>query len=105
MKTITAAELKTKLDRRDALKLVMVLNAAAFRKAHIPGSINIFDKEIAIAQLQREEEIVVYCSDISCTASIFAYHWLTEAGYTNVSRFAGGLREWTSAGYEVIPGV
>ncbi len=105
MKTITAAELKTKLDRHDQLKLVMVLKASAFRKAHIPGSINIFNKETALAQLHREEEIVVYCSDIPCPASIFAYHWLTKAGYTNVSRFAGGLREWASAGYEVIPDI
>ncbi len=34
-------------------------------------------------------------------ASQFAYHWLVDAGYTNVRRYSGGLSDWAAAGYEL----
>lgn len=57
--------------------------------------------------LDRDDEIVVYCSDPACVASQFAYRWLIDAGYTNVRRYPGGVSDWASAGYDLasIPGV
>jgi rhodanese-related sulfurtransferase len=35
----------------------------------------------------------------SCVASVAAYKVLTENGYDNVRRYAGGLEDWEAAGY------
>lgn len=99
MQFISIEELKAKIDRKDEFKLVMVLGEWAFRAAHIPGSININRFEDAQKHLQKDDEIVVYCSDKDCIASQAAYRYLVSAGYTNVRRFAGGLAAWSAAGY------
>ena len=57
--------------------------------------------EEARAGLEIDDEIVVYCSDPACLASQIAYRWLTETGYTNVRRYAGGVSDWAAAGYEL----
>ena len=98
MNLISREELKQKLDRGDNFKLVMVLGDWAFRAQHIPGSINISRMDEAEKLLDREEEIVVYCSDPTCIASQAAYKTLEKKGYKNIRRYAGGLAEWSAAG-------
>ena len=98
MELIEREELKLKLDRGDDFKLIMVLGEWAYRAKHIPGSLN-FSSIEDMQQLDKEEEIVVYCSDPSCIASRFAYERLTASGHTNVRRYAGGLNDWEEAGY------
>jgi len=49
--------------------------------------------------LDENDEIVVYCSDVACVASKYAYLGLVEHGYTNVRRYEGGLCDWAEAGY------
>lgn len=100
MKIINAKEVKERLENNPKLSLVMVLNNEAFEKAHIPGSLNI-GKGQSFDHLDRNEEIIVYCSDEACTASYHAYNALVHAGFKNVYRFAGGMMEWSNAGYEL----
>ena len=52
----------------------------------------------------RRDEIVVYCSDVYCAASIYAYRALERRGYTNIRRYAGGIAEWEAAGYPLESG-
>ncbi len=99
MRLISREELKEKLDRRDDFRLVMVLDKNAFCAKHIPGSLNIFWQEICQGPLNLEDEIVVYCSNEACIASINAWKMLDADGYKNVCRFAGGIIEWEEAGY------
>ena len=107
IETISIEELKSKLDRGEDFKLVMALHEWAFRAKHIPGSIHFHTPEEAYEALDRDDEIVVYCSDPACVASQFAYKGLVENGYTNVRRYEGGLSEWDEAGYplegEAVP--
>ena len=98
IETIDSEELKAKLDRGDDFRLVMTLHDWAFRAMHIPGSIHYKSVEDALAGLDVNDEIVVYCSNVDCVASQFAYRGLVENGYTNVRRYSGGLAEWQSAG-------
>jgi len=101
IKTIEREELKAKLDRGDDFKLVMAMHEWGFNAAHIPGSLHYNTVEEARRSLDPGDEIVVYCSDPACVASQFAYRWLTEAGYTNVRRYPGGISDWAAAGYEL----
>jgi rhodanese-related sulfurtransferase len=98
MELIDRDELKEKMDRGDSFKLVMVLNDWAFEAKHIPGSINISTPKEAEGVLNQEDEIVVYCSNESCIASITAYKMLKANGYDHVRRYAGGLMDWEDAG-------
>jgi rhodanese-related sulfurtransferase len=92
-------ELKEKLNRGDDFKLVMTLSEWAFEAQHIPGSINVTRPADAAKYLDRDDEIVVYCSNEKCIASQVAYQNLVGNGYKNVRRYAGGLVDWEEAGY------
>jgi rhodanese-related sulfurtransferase len=97
--TISGEELKTKLDRGDDFKLVFVLGDWAFQAKHIPGSINISKPEKSAEYLDKDDDIVVYCSNVTCVASIAAYKMLKDAGFEKVRRYSGGLLDWEDAGY------
>ena len=96
--TIERDELEQKLSRGDRLKLVMALNEWAFRAKHIPGSLHFNTPDEMLAALQKNDEIVVYCSNPECLASLAVYHRLIDQGYANVRRYAGGLIDWEDAG-------
>ncbi len=99
MNLISREELKEKLDRGDDFKLVMTLGEFGFRAKHIPGSLNVYTPEQGREMLDLDDEIVVYCSNQACVASISAYNILVHNGYKNVRRYAGGLLDWEDAGY------
>lgn len=101
MKLISREELIQKLDRSDEFKLVMVLGEWAYRAKHIPGSLHFATIEDGLKALDEQDEIVVYCSNPDCVASVAAYRVLTQNGYTNVRRYAGGLEDWEAAGYPI----
>lgn len=101
MNLITRAELKDKIDRGDDFKLVMVLGEWAYQMAHIPGSISITDPADGVKQLAVDDEIVVYCSNVTCLASISAYNILNQAGYKNLRRYSGGIEDWIEAGLPI----
>jgi 3-mercaptopyruvate sulfurtransferase SseA len=95
MNLITRDELYRKLERGDDFKLVMTLSHFAFEAKRIPTSLH-FDE--AVSRLDRCDEIVVYCGDVHCAASIRAYRRLERAGYRYVRRYAGGIADWEEAG-------
>ncbi|MCB0112245.1 MAG: rhodanese-like domain-containing protein [Caldilineaceae bacterium] len=99
MRIIQRKELKTKLDRGDDFKLIMTLNEWAFRTKHIPGSIHLTSQAQAAALLHPNDEIIVYCTNPACSASIIAYEALRAQGFANIARYAGGIEDWEAAGY------
>lgn len=99
MNLISRDELNDRLGRGDDVKLVMTLGEFAFNAKHIPGSINVTSPQQAATVLDPSDEIIVYCSDEACVASIYAYRALEQAGFTSVRRYAGGITDWESAGY------
>jgi rhodanese-related sulfurtransferase len=98
VRTIEREELRQKLARGDRVKLVMCLGKWEFLAKHIPGSIHFNTPKEMLAGLKKNDEIVVYCSNPACLASVAAYHRLVEHGYSNVRRYAGGLVDWEDAG-------
>ena len=99
MNLISKEELKEKIDRGDEFKLVFVLGEWHYRAKHIPGSLHIDTPEKGIQYLNKDDVIVVYCSNPTCAASQYAYKLLEENGYQHISRYAGGIQEWEEAGY------
>ncbi len=119
MNLISREELKEKIDRGDVFKLVMAMDDWHYRAKHIPGSISasaLIGTEISqlkdlakiveaiksvATRLQPEDEIIVYCSHISCVGSVYAYEALEKAGFKNIRRYAGGIADWEDAGYRL----
>ena len=99
MDLIAREDLHRKLERREEFKLVMTLSAFAYGTKHIPGSLHFETVDAALAALDPDEEIVVYCADVHCAASIYAYRLLEREGYRHVRRYAGGVADWEDAGY------
>jgi len=106
MKTINAGDVKRKITSNGDVILINALGADSFRVKHIPGSVNIPAgkvEEIAEQILpDKNQEIIVYCSSPSCTASPNAAKKLIELGYTNVSDFEAGLTGWLKEGFRLV---
>jgi rhodanese-related sulfurtransferase len=64
---ISTKDLKAKLDRKDAIKVVETLAPERYREAHLPGALNIPPdkiKELAPQALpNKNAEIVTYCTN------------------------------------------
>lgn len=78
--------------------------AQEYAIAHIPGSINIHEKEIeTIAQQfpDKATPIVLYCNGPFCGKSKRVSAELVKRGYTNVKRFQLGLPVWRALGNTV----
>jgi rhodanese-related sulfurtransferase len=104
MKLIDRRELREKLERGDEFRLVMTLSELAYRAKHIPTSVCFETIGDALDVLDRADEIVVYCADAHCAASIYAYRFLEREGYADVRRYAGGIADWEEAGYPLEGG-
>ena len=98
IRTISRDELWEKLQRGDRLKLIMALNRWAFDAKHIPGSIHFDTPAELFADLNTQDEVVVYCSHVDCLSSVALYRELVRRGYGNVRRYSGGLLDWEDAG-------
>jgi len=100
MKAIQLDDLKKKLDNEN-VKLVEVLDEDAYKAEHIKGAINIPLERIgteAKDKFDKNDEIIVYCSSYSCSASPTAAKKLESLGFNNVYDFEGGKKEWKDAG-------
>ena len=97
-RTIDREQLREKIARGDDFKLVMALNEWAYRAKRIPGSLHFNTPAQMFAALGKNDDIVVYCSNVDCHASVAAYQALLEHGYTNVHHYRGGLLDWEDAG-------
>ena len=101
MNHISCEELKRKFDLEEKFILVNALEEAKFRAMHIPNSINVCKDEDIQKCLSRDAEIIIYCTDEACNKSIILYQKLDAFGYEKIFRFAGGLRAWEAAGYDL----
>ena len=99
MITISREDLKEKLDNKENFRLVMALAEWAYEAKHIPGSIHFATMKEAVQSLNKDDEIVVYCSDENCIASTALGQLLERNGYSHVLHYAGGLQDWEQAGY------
>jgi len=91
---ITAVELKQRLDRGDALKIVDVREPNEYQINRIPGSqlIPLGDIPKRYEELNRNDEIVVQCK--SGVRSAKAADFLRSVGFTRVLNLKGGILDW-----------
>lgn len=81
-----------------------VRSAKQFSIAHIPGSINIYEKELdRVVQLfpNKSTGMVFYCNGPFCGKSKRLSEQLVKLGYTNVRPYQLGLPVWRALGHTV----
>lgn len=105
LKTVTAEELKQKIDDFEMFYLLDVREPAEHYPGYIPGSINIpggvmifkmanddFWEEQMSYTPTKEDEIIVYCK--KGKRSVMAADQLKKLGYNNVKFLKGGWKKW-----------
>jgi rhodanese-related sulfurtransferase len=97
--TITREELKKKLDGGESFSLVNCLDEWMFRAKRIPGSIHFESLKHALETFDTEKEVIVYCSNFGCTASVMVYQQLVDHCFRKVTHYPGGIADWEDAGY------
>jgi len=104
-KNITREELKKWADEKKDFALIDVLSQGSYKGRHLPGAKNAavsetdFLEKVEKLVPAKETVVVVYCASFTCQSSPRAASLLSEAGYTNVYDFKGGLADWQDAGY------
>ncbi len=87
------------------LRLLDAQGPGWFEREHLPGAIRgrLDDPDATVAALgdDLDAEIVVYCSNASCTGSALAANLLEGRGYSNVKRYTAGKQDWLDAGLPV----
>src|SRR5574342_286397 len=74
-------------EKQKGLVVVNVLDKDLYDDCHIKGSINIpFEiiEEQAVAHIDKNADIVIYCSNYQCSTSEYAARKLRGLGFTNV---------------------
>lgn len=108
MQTISRDELRTMMDENREFKLIEALPEKAFRKAHLPGAINIpveaddFEEQVREAVPDKDKDIVVYCANTECPASPKAAKKMEAMGYTSVHDYEAGKEDWQEAGLKTV---
>jgi rhodanese-related sulfurtransferase len=94
-------ELTGMIDRKEPVVIVDVRFPTDFRKAHIPGAINLpKGKWHDGAALAKDKLNVLYCYNQTCHLAAEAALQLIEAGYP-VVEMEGGFATWEANGYPV----
>lgn len=97
MEQITPQELKARLDRKEPLVLLDVRQDWERELCRLPGATHIPIEEIEFrtAELNPEEEIVVFCHQGIRSAVVAEY--LRRLGFTKAVNLVGGLDAWARA--------
>ena len=106
VREITRDELVTKMETGE-VRLLDAQGPGWFEREHLPDAIRgrIDDPDATIAALGHDldAEIVVYCSNPTCTGSALAATLREGRGYRTVSRYTAGKQDWIDAGLPIEP--
>ena len=93
--TITATELKTRIDRQDKFVLIDVREPFEFEISRIPGSklIPLGELPARLSELDSADDIVLHCKMGGRSAK--ALRILQEAGFRKLNNLQGGITAWS----------
>jgi rhodanese-related sulfurtransferase len=93
-------ELKELMNDDEQYVLVDARDAEDYDRMHIPGavSMSVADVDKLSDGLDKEKEVVIYCSGMMCTTSTEMTALLLKKGFKKVSEYKGGIQDWVSGG-------
>ncbi len=104
-KSIDRNQLHTLIANGDAPILVEALPEKYYAEGHLPGAKHlpldqVKEKAAEIAP-DKSAAITVYCASDTCQNSHQAAAAFETLGYTNVTVYAGGKKDWREAGFKL----
>ena len=109
VKTVNLAQAYALFQQGQAL-FIDARPADEFNELHVPKSLNIPPDLVSagvaekVAGLAKDQEIVVYCGQVSCDLALKVAEKLQALGFTRVTAYIGGFRAWDEAGYPADTG-
>jgi rhodanese-related sulfurtransferase len=102
LETISKDELYEKLRRHEPLQVVNVLDPKYYELGFIRGSLRIplYELDDRLMELDKNKEIITYCANYDCHASLTAAKILKRHGFC-ARAYEGGIEEWKGAGLAV----
>lgn len=104
---VSPARLKERLEQTEPLLLLDVRRRESFRQQPmgIRGAVPVLlDADpVVLPDVDRQQDILVYCLCTGQASSTRVAQWLVAAGYQRVSVLAGGLPGWKAAGHTLAP--
>jgi len=94
-----------RVEKKKDLAIVNVLDKEEFDDCHIAGSISIPLEKIkseAEKKIDKNADVVLYCSNYMCASSGIARKHLMQMGYKKVFVYKGGTAEWKQKGFSVV---
>lgn len=104
------AEEAMRLSREKALFLD-ARPAEAYAESHILGAYSFPEDQAAarmdevLSMVERRKKVVVYCQGMDCDEAHLLAGTLRGAGVKEIFVFAGGLKEWETAGYPLAQSI
>lgn len=85
---------------RSGVIVLNVLSKEQYDDCHIKGSEHVALDELEnfVQNIDKDADIIVYCSNYQCSASEWACQTLLKLGFKNVHAYEGGMAEWLSMG-------
>ncbi|MFW0789084.1 adenylyltransferase/sulfurtransferase MoeZ [Gordonia sp. CPCC 205333] len=103
--TLTAAELKTKIDAGDPIALIDVRERVEWEIVHIDGATLIpkgeFESGAALARVPQDRQAVIYCKTGVRSAEVLAT--LKRAGFSDAVHLQGGVTAWAHQVDQSLP--
>ena len=87
-------------DNNQQLYVINVLDKPEYDDCHIKGSIQVSleDVETFAKGLNKQTELVIYCSNYLCSGSGHVAQQLLHLGFKNVWAYEAGMAEWFQQG-------
>ncbi len=89
--------------KQSGLVVINVLDKELFDDCHIKGSMNLPFEMIdeQVESIDKQAEVVIYCSNYQCTSSEYVAKKLCEKGFCNVAVYEAGMAEWYQKGLPI----
>lgn len=108
VQNLSRDEVKQKLDS-GKVSVVEALPEQYYKEAHLPGALLLpLDDVDALAPgllPDKDAEVIVYCTDTTCSNSGIAAERLAELGYSKVFTYKDGKQDWIGGGLPTESGV
>lgn len=93
-------ELKELMNDDEQYVLVDARDKKDYKKMHIPGAVSmpVDDVDKLSEGLDKDKDVIVYCSGMMCDASTDAASILLKKGFKKVSEYKGGIQDWVGGG-------
>ncbi|MDB6134255.1 MAG: Rhodanese-like domain protein [Verrucomicrobiales bacterium] len=105
--------LRTALRQRQPPLLIDARLPLFFKMGHLPGALHLpregfqaaLRRHRTVLEQDKNRQIVIYCQGGSCEDSDMVAEALRSLGFTRLSVFAGGWKEWQAAGLPAETGL